>query len=177
MKERRVMVIAPGKALLTGGLMMVLLFGGLGGAFFLLKTGAPQAVQAQGEVKASALLPNKVWFFAEGYTGNGFQEYILLFSPPAPYGSQTGTGVDLELYGPSGYIGTIYSFLSQGQRESINLNDAALRVYGYKGDVSVVVKSDYPIIAERSMYFNFMPGTLNWEGGTAGLGYGEVINP
>ncbi len=98
------------------------------------------------------------FYFAEGHTGDGFQEYLCLGQPAdAP--------LDVEvtfLFGGGGTQVEDYTVPAQS-RFTVDVNQAV----GEGKDVSVVCKADSPFIAERPMYFIYGPG---WTGGHDAVG-------
>jgi pro-kumamolisin-like protein len=105
----------------------------------------------------------QTWYFAEGYTGSGFTEYLTLANPnPAmtrvnvTYFLQNGSAPILKIYTVNAY-----------SRKTINVNTEL----GIGVGVSMEVDSEnYKIIAERSMYFTFTGAGLHIPGGTDVLG-------
>jgi len=126
-------------------------------------------------IGASELSGN--WYMPEGYTGNGFDTYILLMNP-----NDEDTTAWLKLMKPG--EGKYYDFkttVGAGRRATVHINDliwtegqenvvptSATSVeaatgttnppvqVGFKDcDVSSYVCSDKPIVAERSMYFDY----------------------
>lgn len=172
--EVKVVVVEPRKVILAGALACLLLAGSSLGVFYLAGMVRGERAQAYG----SEGVGSRTWYFPEGYTGPGFEEYILIFNPPADMG---GTGkvafVTMEFYGPNGKIGFHTAQLEPGQRVSINVKDILKSRYNYEGDVSVVVGSwdnEATIICERAMYFSY-PGGIT--GGSQSLGYTEAEAP
>ena len=101
----------------------------------------------------------KTFLFAEGYTGEGFEEWLCLANPnPSPtvahvtYMFADGTTQEQEV--PVGAT----------TRQTVYVNDAV----GKDKNVSVRVTSDNPIVAERPMYFNYRGA---WTGGHDVVGY------
>ncbi len=166
--EVRVVVLSPGKVLLAGLLSALLLAGSVLGALALAGIWCPQRAEAYGEEGVGA----KRWFFAEGYTGPGFEEWILIYNPlQGEGGSGNRIRPTIQLYGNNGYVGPYDSpTLQPGQRASININDVAKSLYGYEGDVSIVVEGLSPFICERALYFDYK-GQVT--GGSHSLGYQE----
>ncbi|MGQ9536462.1 MAG: hypothetical protein ACUVT4_04425 [Actinomycetota bacterium] len=87
------------------------------------------------------------WYFAEGFTGAGFDEYILVLNP----GEETArVGIDFML--PDGrverreYLASPRSRLTVGADSIPGLESA---------EVSARVTSDRPVVAERAMYFGY----------------------
>jgi len=104
------------------------------------------------------------WYFAEGTTRSNFQEYLCLMNP---------TGLDInatiQYLGQWGTVKTDTRVLAANSRTTLNVNTEV----GPDQDVSMYVTSDGPIVAERPMYFQYIPAALAyqlWGGGhdTAG---------
>jgi lipoprotein-anchoring transpeptidase ErfK/SrfK len=108
---------------------------------------APPSPLAGGDVAQGTPEPSKTWFFAEGYTGGEFDEYILVLNPnPQP------TGVDFDFMRPDGSVYTQNFPVGANARMTVHVDD----VQGMAGtDVSVRLRSELPVVAERSMYFNY----------------------
>ncbi|OLE21263.1 MAG: hypothetical protein AUG49_22510 [Catenulispora sp. 13_1_20CM_3_70_7] len=90
-----------------------------------------------------------VFYFAEGYTGPGFDEYLTLMNSSA---SQTAN-VQVTYFFNSGAPKTVSHPVNPSSRLTVHVNDAAEA--GPNHDVSMKVISDIPILAERPMYFNY----------------------
>ncbi|MDI6832183.1 MAG: DUF5719 family protein, partial [Actinomycetota bacterium] len=103
-----------------------------------------------------APVPSTSLFFAEGYTGEGFEEWLCLANP----GEEKATA-RVELLGESGSLGTAQVEIPPRSRRTLNINQLA----GAGRDVSLLVTSDLPVAAERPMYFNYR-GV--WTGGHVG---------
>lgn len=166
----KVVVLSPWKVFLAGVLSCLLITGSVLGALALWGVFQPESAQA---VEAAAAGQTK-WYFAEGYTGAGFEEWILIYNPPkSEGGSGNHVGINMNFYGPNGYIGLYAPGVSPGQRISVNVNQVLTDLYGYSGDVSVVVRAQYPFICERALYFNYK-GV--WTGGSQSSGYATSTN-
>lgn len=165
----KVVVISPGKALAAVAASCLLVAGSLLGGLALWGALRGDAAEASGTSGVGA----KRWYFAEGYTGPGFEEWILIYNPPDAFGgSGEALTPNLQLYSNNGYIGPIYGpRLEPGQRASININEMAKSLYNYSGDVSIVVYGGYPFLCERALYFNYK-GQIS--GGSQSWGYPEV---
>jgi len=96
---------------------------------------------------------NTDWYFAEGYTGDGFDEWLTLQNPNS---SSVDVAVTYMIKGEANQSRT-YS-VGPETRATIKVNDAI----GNNKEVSMHVSSASPIIAERPMYFNYMN---KWNGG------------
>jgi hypothetical protein len=124
-----------------------------------------------GSEEATAYTPNgfgaKKWFFAEGYTGEGFDEWILVQNPYDDANMYTANVSIWYIVEGEGVhpVATQFS-LNRGDRKTINENG----VVGAGKNVSVKVISDKPVIAERAMYYNYG----GWcTGGSQVYGYNE----
>ena len=167
----KVVVLSPIKVFIAGALTALLIGASVLGALVLVGVFSSEKAEAYGATGVGA----EYWYFAEGYTGPGFEEWLLLYNPPADMGgSGFGTDVYLHFYGPSGLIGTYHVSVYPGQRVSVNINLVLLETFGYAGDVSIVAENDsFPFIAERALYFNYKG---QWAGGSQVLGYNEGPN-
>lgn len=91
--------------------------------------------------------PGTRWYLAEGYTGGRFDTYLLLQNPN---NAQAKATITYML--PRGAAKTVVYKLVPNSRKTIHVDD----VPGLEDtDVSFVVASDLPILAERSMYFDY----------------------
>ena len=106
---------------------------------------------------AGYVAPSPALHFAEGYTGNGFQEYLLVQNPdPRP----TTARVSLLT---SGNPVTINVDLPGQGRATVDVNAAV----GANREVGATVEAPSGIVAERVQYFH----TVDTEGGTAAAGF------
>lgn len=85
------------------------------------------------------------WYFAEGYTGPGFDEYILVLNPWF-----TSNCMELTLYDAAGGEQTYEYWLLPASRLTVHVNDLAPG-----RDVSARVETSYGAVAERAMYFDY----------------------
>ncbi len=114
-----------------------------------------------GHVVMGAASPGREWYFAEGCTRAGFEEWICIQNPnPAEahlhVAYATCSGVEERDY-----------TVPANSRHTLSLN-AEL---GPDMDVSCHITSDQPIICERPLYFNYTGrGAPGWSGGSAELG-------
>ncbi len=107
-----------------------------------------------------AVSPRPEFYFAEGYTGTGtFDEYLCLMNPNAAstkayitYMFADGTTQEQEVE------------IGATSRTTVNVNS----VVGADKDVSVMLRADEYIVAERPMYFNYNGA---WTGGHDVVGY------
>lgn len=104
--------------------------------------------------------PSVDLFFAEGFTGiqsSPFEEWILVLNPGL---DQANFSIDY-LYPGGGTEQRQYA-VGPRQRLSIYVN----REIGDGHEVSARIRSDQPLVAERSMYFNY---NNKWPGGHSGM--------
>ncbi len=87
------------------------------------------------------------WFFAEGYTAEGFDEYICLLNP-----GEADTGVDMEFLTESGEVVPWHLAVPALSRRTVKVDD----IPGLEACASSAhITSDRPVVAERAMYFDY----------------------
>ncbi|MDY6796444.1 MAG: hypothetical protein SWK76_14390 [Actinomycetota bacterium] len=122
-----------------------------------------QGAWSGGHCVVGATAPANTWYFAEGYTGSGFDEWICVLNTgdtPANLTSNFQTQEE-GLIQRTGYSVPAHS------RGSFKIND----VLGSDYQTSLVLESSHPVVAERPMYFNYMGrGVHNWQGGHCVMG-------
>jgi hypothetical protein len=110
--------------------------------------------------------PLAEWYFAEGYTGPGFEEWLCL----ANFEDQGTTVKVTYLYGQGAPLEKEY-YLPGKRRVTLSVNDEA----GGGSDVSIALKSNRPILAERPMYFSYRDlGPHGWTGGHCVMGAAQA---
>jgi len=112
-----------------------------------------------GHVVSGVSSPLSEWYFAEGSTRQGFQEWVTIQNPntvPAKIkmrymtsgeGSETGSVIESERE------------VAPRSRDTVKVADDV----GDNRDVSIELVSDVPVVAERPMYFSYGEGA--WTGG------------
>jgi hypothetical protein len=117
-----------------------------------------------GHDAVGATSPSISWFFAEGYTGAGFDEYICVLNPgdlPANLTFRFQTQEEGEKV-VSGFSVPAHS------RASFKANQL-LEDKSYQ--TSLKLESDHPVVAERPMYFSYSgTGGYGWTGGSCVMG-------
>jgi hypothetical protein len=101
------------------------------------------------------------FYFAEGYTGDGFQEFLCLGQPG-------DTPIDVKvtyLFNGEPSIEKTYSVPAHS-RLTIDVNVEV----GAGKEVSIKCQADYPFVSERPMYFNYTGGGGQWTGGHDAVG-------
>jgi glucose/arabinose dehydrogenase len=120
-------------------------------------------------VAASAPIPlavevanlSKTWYFAEGYTGTGFDEWLTLANPGA-----TAASVQVTYLIQDGSPKIRAYTVNPKTRFTVKVND---EIGGGKR-ASMAITSTQPIIAERPMYVLYGLGSTTVPGGTSLLG-------
>ena len=98
------------------------------------------------------------WYFAEGYTGPGFEEWLCVLNP------STSTASATLVYMIEGQEGKERNItIPPTSRYTVSVNADA----GENLNVSVKVVSDQEVVAERAMYFNYKG---IWTGGHCVMG-------
>ena len=101
---------------------------------------------------------SNAWYFAEGYTGGGFDTYVLLANPAG-----TAADVTVTLLADDGERADIEMDVAPHSRRTVAVD----RIEGWDSrEFSVLVYSDLPLVAERAMYFDYQGIT----GGHVALG-------
>jgi photosystem II stability/assembly factor-like uncharacterized protein len=112
-----------------------------------------QGVITGGHVAVGAASPGLTFYFAEGYTGPGFSEYLTLMNP-----GSTPASVAVTYYFNGGAPARIVAHqVPAHSRATVFVDDPAEAGSGQ--EVSVKVTSNQPIVAERPMYFDYFGET------------------
>ncbi|MEW6554261.1 MAG: DUF5719 family protein [Actinomycetota bacterium] len=88
---------------------------------------------------------SRKWYFAEGTTQPGFEEYICLLNPET-----TDTRATLAFMSQGGEIRRLEVNVPARRRQTVFVNEAV----GPGMDVSCEVSSPAPLVAERPLYFS-----------------------
>ena len=114
-----------------------------------------QGAWTGGHCAIGATGPGSEWFFAEGYTGEGFHEWLCLQNP----GSEDVVVEIAYLTQEAGPLPVSEVAVPAGSRRTVFVNDDAGG--GYQLSAGVQVKGGAGIVVERPMYFTFR----GWTGG------------
>ncbi|MBC7253790.1 MAG: PQQ-binding-like beta-propeller repeat protein [Actinobacteria bacterium] len=117
-----------------------------------------------GHCVVGADAPSKTWYFAEGYTGEGFEEYLTL----ANMNDDEVTVEVTYLYNGEDPVTKPY-VVEADSRRTLNVNLEA----GSGKELGIKVDSDLPILAERPVYFSYGSG---WNGGSCVMGARMAAN-
>jgi len=98
-----------------------------------------------------ATAPSRTWYFAEGYTGPGFDEYLTIMNP-----NSTDAAVTLTYYLSDGTTQTKQVTVGATSRSTVAVHDPAAGV-GRNREVAAQVTTTHPggIVVERPMYFTY----------------------
>ena len=99
-----------------------------------------------GHNDAGVLSTSREWYFAEGTTREGFEQWLCIQNP-----GEEDADVTLEYLYMDGAGSTHNVPVSAHSRTTVSVNE---QVEGEQ-DVSTVVTSNTPIVVERPMYFNY----------------------
>ncbi|MCG2796391.1 MAG: DUF5719 family protein, partial [Actinomycetia bacterium] len=111
-----------------------------------------------GHCELGATGTSREWYFAEGCTRPGFEQWITLENPGDTDGLVTLTYM---LEGEASRVQEVNA--SRGCRTTVNVNE----FLGEGHDVSTMVESSVPLAAERPVYFRYRD---KWSGGHDALG-------
>lgn len=110
-----------------------------------------------------ATAPSRTWYFAEGYTGPGFEEYVCVLNPGSSAADLTFRFQTQE----AGEIAKTGYKVGAHTRATFKVND----VLGPNYQASLKLESSQPVVAERPMYFNYQG---QWTGGHCVMGAPEL---
>jgi hypothetical protein len=128
-----------------------------------------------GHVVMGAAAPRTRWYFAEGYTGDGFDEFLTIMNP-----STTDATIRITYYrtGAAPLQKTLTA--PANRRTTVTVHDTAQGV-GRGWPVSALVESTngVGVLVERPMYFNYpggdnIYGYYSATGGHVAFGYADV---
>lgn len=107
--------------------------------------------------------PSTTWYFAEGYTGTGFDQWVCVLNPGNTEAELTFRFQTQEK-GEQVREGFTVPARSRG---SFKVND----FLGADLQNSLALESSAPVVAERPMYFDYRgTGGYNWQGGHCVMG-------
>jgi hypothetical protein len=99
-----------------------------------------------GHDTAGVEVPSDTWYFAEGCTRDGFDCWLCVMNP-----QETPADLEVSFLTPAGMEFQKKNLIPPLSRYTMNVAD----VVGEGQDVSMVVKSSIPVVAERPMYFAY----------------------
>jgi hypothetical protein len=108
--------------------------------------------------------PRPLWYFAEGYTGPGFDEYLTILNPN---GSAAQVAITYYVQGAAPRTTTLT--VPATSRRTVTVHDAAQGVgRGHEVALAVESRNGVSIVAERPIYFRYNGGV---DGGHDALGF------
>jgi photosystem II stability/assembly factor-like uncharacterized protein len=114
--------------------------------------------------------PAKTWYFAEGYTGPGFEEYVCVLNP-----GDAAAGLAFRFHTQEEGEKTVQGItVPPHTRATFLVNE--LLGSGYQ--TSLALGSTQPVVAERSMYFDYSGAETpkHWNGGHCVMGATSLAN-
>lgn len=121
-----------------------------------------------GHDTVGATAPSTTWYFAEGYTGAGFSEYLRIVNCAA-----TEAHVDLKFQTQESGEIVRPVVIPASSRYNVSVNE----VLGPGYQTSCAIVSDQPLVAERTVYFDYMGwGNWHWTGGHCVMGANALSN-
>jgi hypothetical protein len=110
-------------------------------------------------LQPAAAAPSTTWYFAEGYTGEGFNTWLTIENA----GSTDGTAT-ITYYFSDGSAPVVKTkSVPLYTRQTVDVNADV----GSDKEVAIKVESTIDVVVERPMYFNYMG---KWDGGHTTLG-------
>ncbi len=107
--------------------------------------------------------PSATWYFAEGYTGAGFDSYLTIQNPGLN-AATLALRFQTEGEGEKVIPGV---FVAAHSRRTLLVND----LFPVPQQMSLKIEADTPVVAERPMYFDYLGfGEVHWEGGSCVMG-------
>ncbi len=123
--------------------------------FALLFRPVPSSAEWEGgHCAAPVPAASTTWFFAEGCTRPGFEEWVCVLNQ-----ADERDEITFRFLLPAGEGTPLRAPVAPHSRLTLYVNHAV----GSDQDVSVIVESRIPVVAERSIYFRY--GTGGWAGG------------
>lgn len=116
-----------------------------------------------GHSVVGATEPSDTWYFAEGYTGPGFEQWVCVLNPGDTEAALTFRFQTLE----KGEIVVDGGKVAPHRRSTYKVND----LIGPNLQNSLKLESSLPVIAERPVYFDYLgAGDHHWKGGHCVMG-------
>jgi hypothetical protein len=104
----------------------------------------PAALAANGDIATT-------WYFAEGWTGTGFDEYLVIMNPQASLAQMR-----LTYYFSNGATSIQDFDVNPNSRRTITVHDPGLGVgRGQATSIKLDSRNGKPVVAERLMYFSY----------------------
>jgi Tol biopolymer transport system component len=122
-----------------------------------------QAKWTGGHDAVGATSPALSWYFAEGYTGLGFDEWVCVLNP-----GDLPANLTFRFQTQEAGEKTATGSVGAHTRQTFKANDL---LGGVSYQTSLKLESDRPVVAERPMYFSYTgTGGYAWTGGSCVMG-------
>jgi exo-beta-1,3-glucanase (GH17 family) len=122
-----------------------------------------------GHSVSGAISPSCTWHFAEGYTGQNFEEWVCVLNTSS---YETGLIFVFQTQEVGEIVKTGFT-APANSRSTFNIN----AILGNDFQTSLRLESDIPIVAERSMYFGYLGTDNNYcDGGSCVMGTPALSN-
>ncbi len=106
--------------------------------------------------------PSNNWYFAEGYTGSGFDEWICVLNP-----GSTAAGLTFRFQTEGGEVVKDGYDVPAHSRRTFKAND----ILGPDYQTSLAVEASQEVVVERPIYFDYLGrGNRHWAGGHCVMG-------
>lgn len=112
-----------------------------------------------GHNSLGAVDPARTWYFADGSTKSGYEEFLAVQNP-----NEAPATISVDYVASSGSLTSAVKIIPGRTRLTINVGDAAEA--GAGKNIGLRLAADLPVVAERSIYFN----TGMYKGGSDALG-------
>lgn len=114
--------------------------------------------------------PSRDWYFAEGYTGKGFDQWICVLNP-----NDYDVTIMTRFRTGCGYCVEAGQMVDAKSRVTINVRD----FISEGREVSCEIHATGPVVAERAIYFSFTDPRQRWknpwQGGHAAFGFANGV--
>ncbi|GAC1696823.1 MAG: hypothetical protein PVS3B3_22030 [Ktedonobacteraceae bacterium] len=135
-------------------------------------TGAP-TVYANGGTDSLGLIGPvaRTYSFSEGYTNQGYNEWLTLQNPNA-----TDEAITITLTNGSNQKTTLQQLVRANERQTVDITSAVVQAFNPRVDknanaISMTVQSSGTFVAERPEYYNTLGSGFGVQGGTDIIGY------
>lgn len=110
-----------------------------------------------------ALSPDTQWAFSEGCTQPGYQQWLTIQNP-----NGVPATCEIKYFTGEGKVNAVKRTVNPKSRDTVNV----LSHVGSNQEVSTILTSNVPVIAERPMYYVYGAGNpaRGWSGGDSTLG-------
>lgn len=119
--------------------------------------------QYAGHCSIGATTTSGTWYFAEGTSRTGFDEFILLQNP-----NSTDSEVTLTFMKTDGTTETATKTIPATGRATVHVGNDVPALAGFDHSVKIATTNDVEFVAERAMYRDY--GSIDWAAGHCSIG-------